>query len=535
MFLGIHLLFNFLKIMIETHIPDIDTEALMKRINEGVQKTSERSSSCIADEISLLAAQDASALEEKTIPIKEWYSIHDFLEFSNKNFILNAFRALMHRDPQGGEFEHLLGLLERGELSRTGVLCTIRFSLEGKKKNVKVKGLYLPFFIKRLGRIPVIGKLVDIFSCTYRLPTLFKNVLQLNNSVHQIQELKLDKVRHVEGLRTIVMAINELEEKFISWQQQSGHQTDILLRGFSEKQQAEYDCFLSDLQGIKDNALADLDELKAKAISAVNEEFTVRLSGMVTMQRELQQLEQNICSKFKSGATIIREQEQEAEAASSSSCFVPLDSVYLALENNFRGKPEDIGKRLQVYLPYVLEVVQTLPDGEALDVGCGRGEWLELMRDEKIAAVGVDLNPRMLERARELGLKVICDDLFNYFQGVGDDSLAIISGFHIVEHLSFENLVQLIDEGLRSLQVGGMAIFETPNPENLLTGACNFYIDPTHKNPLPPQLLEFLLKARGFSRVEILRLHPNDSIRLNEQVVQDMLFGPQDYAVLGWK
>ena len=99
-----------------------------------------------------------------------------------------------------------------------------------------------------------------------------------------------------------------------------------------------------------------------------------------------------------------------------------------------------------------------------------------------------------------------------------------------------------MDESLRVLKPGGIVIFETPNPENLFVGACNFYMDPTHRNPLPPQMMRFLVESRGFCRVEIHPLNPyrkeyrlEDNVAEISQKFNDFFYGPQDYAVIGVK
>jgi len=525
--------------MIETNISSIDINALMRTIHEKVQASSKKSSSFITSEIPSFAEHGAVAFEDRMIPVKEQYSIQDFSGLTNEDFIVNACRVILRREPNDGEFLHILASLERGELTRSEVLGNFRFSPEGKSKKVNVKGAYLFFLIHRASRVPGLGKVVQILSCVYRLPMLFKNVLQLNTNVSHINsniETKLNKERYVHGLRAVIQSINDLEQKLISWQQSGEQKTDSLLRGFSERQQAEFDDFLSDIDRVKQEITSVAEGLVSEAVSAVHEELAIRLPDIASLQRTLRKIEKNSgAEKHPLQAESLNRQEQGSEFCNTPLHAAQLDSLYIAFENRFRGKTEDVYNRLQAYTPYIQEVSQALPGGTALDVGCGRGEWLDVLQDAKIPAVGVDLNECMLENARARGLNVVCEDLFDYLHDVVDDSLSIITGFHIVEHLPFSSLVLLIDEALRTLQDGGMVIFETPNPENLVTGACNFYLDPTHKNPIPPQLLEFLLKARGFSQVEILRLHPNDSVQLNEQVLQDILFGPQDYAILGWK
>ncbi len=528
--------------MIETSIPSIDTEAFMEKVHEEIHKTSQRSSTVIAAEISSFVDQKIPPKDQQRMPKKEIYRRDDFFGFTDQDFVLNAFQVLLQRDPQPEELDRLLDLLSLSKRTKLDILGGIRYSPEGKEHAVHVKGLYLPFFIKRMSRAPVAGIFIKILIGIYRLPRLIKNIFLLNSTVKNINDHilkleneKLDVHRYVASLRNILLALNDLEDKIYTWKVQDNQKIDFLLKKFEEKQKTEMDDFLVDIKKIRQEIITSSGNFMDEAVNAVNDEFTARIPDIVTVQRLLLEFEKNISPSNTCNTTQDVDQKKSAEHVASGLSPLALDSLYLSLENRFRGKTKDIHNRLKVYLPYVQNVLLNLPKGKALDVACGRGEWLEILQDIPMPAVGVDLNAGMLEFAKQRGLQVVCDDLFDYLQGVGDESLALISGFHIVEHLSFVQLVFLLDESFRSLQEGGLVIFETPNPENLLTGACNFYMDPTHRNPLPPKLLEFLLKARGFSRVTVLRLHPNDSIQLQDPIVQDLLFGPQDYAVLGWK
>ena len=121
-----------------------------------------------------------------------------------------------------------------------------------------------------------------------------------------------------------------------------------------------------------------------------------------------------------------------------------------------------------------------------------------------------------------------------------DGSVAAVTGFHIVEHVRIDALVSLLDEVKRVLRPGGLVIFETPNPENVLVGSNFFYLDPTHHHPLPSELMEFLFDSRGFERVEVLNLHPWDAGRVAgegelAERFNGFFFGPMDYGILGWK
>lgn len=179
---------------------------------------------------------------------------------------------------------------------------------------------------------------------------------------------------------------------------------------------------------------------------------------------------------------------------------------YRAFEDKYRGSRELIKERLRVYLPFVTPLAQLHPHLPALDLGCGRGEWLELMADNHITAHGVDLDEGMLAACRERGLSVLHTDALAHLQAQSDHSLLAITGFHIAEHLPFDLLQALFTQAPRVLIPGGLLILETPNPENLLVGACHFYMDPTHQRPLPSQLLSFLAEHHGLGPVKLLRL-----------------------------
>jgi SAM-dependent methyltransferase len=214
------------------------------------------------------------------------------------------------------------------------------------------------------------------------------------------------------------------------------------------------------------------------------------------------------------------------------------DGRYLGFEDAFRGSPEEIKKRVAVYLPVLREGAG--PERRPIfDVGCGRGELLELLRDEGLPASGVDSNRAAVDKCRAQGLDASAGDAFDALSRIPDQSLGGLTAIHVVEHLPLALLFKLLDEALRVLRPGGVAIFETPNPQNVLVGACNFYIDPTHRNPIHPQTLHYLAEARGMVRIETLMLHPYPKEkRLPEdsalaRTFNDYFYGPQDFAVIG--
>ena len=217
-----------------------------------------------------------------------------------------------------------------------------------------------------------------------------------------------------------------------------------------------------------------------------------------------------------------------------------LDSLYVSMLDQFRGTREEIKDRLRVHLPLLENTKAGKEKRPILDLGCGRGEWLELLQEKGLLARGVDISSILVEQCREKGLEVIESEMVTFLQKIPEASLGGVTGFHIIEHLPFELLIKLLDETVRVLKPGGIAIFETPNPHNILVGSCNFYLDPAHKKPLPSSMMKFIAEARGLCRVEIMNLHPfPESCRLSgsdlAERMNEYFYGPQDYALIGWK
>lgn len=210
------------------------------------------------------------------------------------------------------------------------------------------------------------------------------------------------------------------------------------------------------------------------------------------------------------------------------------DGFYRAFEDRYRGSRELIKLRLKTYLPFVRPLLDFYGKGEALDLGCGRGEWLELLAEAGFNAIGVDLDNIQLAACKGLGLNVRTADAIDFIKRLPDANLVLVTAFHLVEHLQFSQLQELVKEALRVLKPGGLLILETPNPENILTGTSNFYLDPMHQRPIPPQLLSFLPEYYGFRKVKILRLQETVRPRKKEQMsLLDVLNGVSpDYSVI---
>ena len=227
----------------------------------------------------------------------------------------------------------------------------------------------------------------------------------------------------------------------------------------------------------------------------------------------------------------LQHQEYQAKIPNTN-----LDRFYYDFENRFRGEEKDLIAKLTKYLNVILDNPIALKNSPILDIGSGRGEWLSLLKKNGVKASGIDTNSIMVEESKAKGLDVTLGDAIGFLSTLPENSLGGITGFHVVEHLPFQDLIGLFDQAFRTLQPGGILIFETPNPENLRVGSCNFYTDPTHLNPIPPHTLSFIAENRGFENIIIERSSPTaekEKIDLADaESLTDWVNKEHDYAII---
>ena len=210
-----------------------------------------------------------------------------------------------------------------------------------------------------------------------------------------------------------------------------------------------------------------------------------------------------------------------------------MSEFYRSFEDKHRGSRELILGRLKVYKPF-MEKLRTFWNLEVTDLGCGRGEWLELLTSMQIRCQGVDLDEGMLSACKEHGFNVSKNDAISFLRQLPTASQMAVTGFHLAEHIPFNELQTLVLEAKRVIVPGGLLILETPNPENLLVGTSSFYMDPTHTNPLPPALLKFLPEHYGYARTTVLRLQEPETLQDIPQITfSHVLSGVSpDYSIV---
>lgn len=226
---------------------------------------------------------------------------------------------------------------------------------------------------------------------------------------------------------------------------------------------------------------------------------------------------------------------------------------YHVFEGKFRGAEPMIRQRLQPYREFFQDC------SSVLDIGCGRGEFLEIMAEANIPSTGLDIKKRMVEVCREKGLKAEQGDLFEYLGGLEAGSLDGIFCSQVVEHLTGDEIIDFLDLAHRVLSNKGRLAIETQNASSVYSLARNFTMDITHETPLHPEALYHILEDRGYA-VELRYLHPvegryrlkmleiaeteDDSderkglaeqMNKNLKLLDDFLFGFQDFAILAHK
>ena len=213
------------------------------------------------------------------------------------------------------------------------------------------------------------------------------------------------------------------------------------------------------------------------------------------------------------------------------------DDFYVAFEEKFRGSEELIKERQKKYLKFINPLKILKDEVKALDIGCGRGEWISLLNENGFNARGIDINESMVKVASQKGLNAAVNDALGELKSLDENSLDIITAFQVVEHIKFDDVLELIKEAKRVLAPCGILILETPNPENIMVGTQWFYLDATHKNPIPCELLSFATHYYGLERNFIFKTNEKSPSEYERNMgIFDVFEGVSpDYSVIAQK
>ncbi len=418
------------------------------------------------------------------LPGKRDYVLAELLKFGDADFIDVAYRVILRRPPDPAGLEHYLAGLRSGALTKVEILGQIRWSDEGRARSVHVDGLLVPYTLQRWHRKRYLGPLVSWLHSFVKLGTLVER--QAAHDAALAREAQ-------EVGRALNQVTAQLQERIAGFDEQ--------LALYPDRQEiAALEASISAVRETHADAVGSfnskLDALRAQldAHQATGEESAVaQAERLEFLQHKLHKTEALV------EAMVARERQAQDSARA-------LDQFYADFEDRFRGDRQLVRERSEPYLQWVRDAGVGTQDAPVLDVGCGRGEWLELLRHSGMYARGIDLNRVFVDSCRSMGLAVSEQDAIEGMRALPAGSVGAVTSMHLVEHLPFETMIAFVDEARRVLKPGGLLALETPNPENLNVAALFFYYDPTHRNPLPPEMMRWIVESRGFEDVRIERL-----------------------------
>ena len=346
------------------------------------------------------------------------------------------------------------------------------------------------------------------------------------------------------GMREEALELRDIRNHWAEWragwEQKLTHTEIQLLRNVSELQAAfQHRVTLMDA--------AYRDQLKAQHANYRDEMKTQHADFERSMERQAAEIHQRFWDELArvrvdydrmihSELRLVRQRASLAQAVEQVSQSAPPEFAnvdWLKFAERFRGSEDDIRARQQMYPSRFRE------HAPVLDIGCGRGEMLEVFRGAGVGARGIDSNLDSIALCQARGLDAESADLFTYLSALPDASLGGVVCCQVVEHLPPARLPEMIRLVHDKLRAGGLFAIETPNPECLAIFATHFYIDPTHRHPIPPALASFYLEEAGFGRIEIERLSPaiQSMPSLSELPAgfRQEFFGALDYAAFAIK
>lgn len=295
---------------------------------------------------------------------------------------------------------------------------------------------------------------------------------------------------------------------------------------------------------LDDTVTNSLELLQASALNTADWSLEIE-----TRLRELTKTVKNLSDSLEGQKYVLRQLNESINTS------IP-DDMYLAFEERHRGSQTDIEKQQRYYINnFINGKIDPSAIGMVVDLGCGRGEWLTLLSKNGYKGIGIDLNDASLQCCNANGVITMKMDAVDYLKTLPRESVKLLTSFQLVEHITTNRLIELFAEIGRVMRPGGLVIIETPNPVNINVGAAAFYLDPTHKRQIHPELLRFFAEQNGLSDIEIAywqkedieqwwesvwkkettNLTDSNIYRAIDDALKQSLWSPADYALVAKK
>lgn len=519
---------------------------------------------CEADKLNIEGNADrggiVSASNEDKITIKT----RDLLKYEGTEFVMMCYRKILHREADSKGLEDHLYLLRSQAISKIELIFYMSESREGKKVDVHIEDGYCKYRLTRLLRksfkIPVIGRVIRYITKLFRVNrTLYQMMvwnLELQSQVSELQKDNSYLKKEIDGNREEVSQLNErvghLNEEVDRLIGEAEHSSEENNR-LNEK--------VNQIRTILHNTNEKMDLIEIERLRTIEE--NLRNNNILIDMHEgivknyvdkdkktLQEIQAELCTikaaiknnRCEKLETFENKQKTSISAETINDSYYSID--YFDFENRFRGDREHVKEVQKIYLPYF--------EGKkrVVDLGCGRGEFVELLHENHIGVKGVDMYQPYVELGIMKDLPIECHEAITFLKE--QSSVDGIFVGQVVEHMTIDAIIELCKIAYEKLEKNCYLIIETPNPTSLAIYTEAFYIDPSHNKPVHPKTLQYIVEKEGFSNVEILY---TDSSKLPYTIpeisqyvdgsiaefdkamkrVSDLLYGSQDYAVIAKK
>ena len=377
-----------------------------------------------------------------------------------------------------------------------------------------------------------------------QLNSLEVNIRNVNQQLEQVPVMS----EQLNSLEVNIRNVNQqLEQMLVMSEQLNGLEVNIRNVNQQLEQMPEMLERVNNLETVAQNMMQLGERLQLLEVNVRNNNEII---SHIRDNSKYEVLEAKIAviKKELAKANISKKENEEASetvipSTAKNDAYTEID--YFSFENYFRGSEELIKNRQKIYLPYFEHCTNVV------DLGCGRGEFLELLKENGIGASGVDLYDEFVVYCQNKGLDVKCKNAVYALADKSEEVDGIFAG-QIAEHLPYNQLIQLCKNAYDSLLPEKYFIIETPNPTTLAIYMNSFYMDPSHEKPVHPITLKYVLEKIGFRKVEILYTDVSkvgetipelvsdtianlDEFNRSMQKVANCLYGSQDYAIIAMK
>lgn len=509
--------------MIEANIKTLSVEKIMKKIKEEVNirkasvSTADTTSSCYN-----IKNNSIDILQNKQAPceVKEVYDYSDFTIYHDEEFVRNIYKAFLKREPDIAGLNHYLQLLRSGQRTKSEIITSLRFSDEGKKHNVKLLGARKRYLSYVISKVPFMGKVYKIALALLTLDKKMQNIYEYEAYTNRRYiELKKELISVQSAINGSndknILQINDKLSKVanelnINLSIENIHRLENELNQKVDK--AELERITQELK----------DKVHENTLIEVQKDMDLKLENKVNINRTVLEESLEFCADDFLSSAINKFNYPITEFDR----FDKEELYYSLLENVFYDS-KVVKEKQKTYLKYIPKHnAKTL---KHLDIGCGRGEFLLNLNERNFYAKGIDINSIEVETLLNNEFDVEHIDLIEYLSET-DYIFSSISALQVVEHLEYDILKKFIKLAYSKISKNGTIILETINPHTSLAFN-SFYMDETHKRPLPPEMLAFLLQWVGFKNIKFVFT----SLLPQEYRSNDQRKNYHDYAVIGYK